>query len=327
MKPSSSLAALLLLSLCACTQSTSEGDAASGEGAQTADVVKAGSKYDFNDGYLSGSLEVKASDATSLTFSMSLVQDHMPHNMGDLDGVAKGANGKFVYTAEDCSIEFTVGKGTIEAKQDVDKGVCGMGHNVFVNGTFKLFEGLKDKLVGGHYDELTIAVSGGYVTGFLRDSIGDPAHGGATCEFTIAGKLGADQRSTNVIVTDAYDSYEGKLMIRDANNIALSVPTLPNACSRMLQEDEFKKAEGYAFKWSGLADPANQGYRSVKADKAYFHDAANGPARKAYVVKGDTVIVTGGDANWVKVRFNPFFEETQDTLGFIAGGDLVALPR
>jgi hypothetical protein len=255
------------------------------------------------------------------------VQDHMPHNMGDLSGVAKGANGKFTFTDEGCKIDFTVKKGAIEAAQDIEKGDCGMGHNVYVNGTFKLWSGLKDKLVAGHYENLAIAVSGGYVTGFLRDSIGDPAHGGATCEFTIAGKLGADQRTTNITITDAYDTYQGKLMIRDANNIALSMPTLPNACSRMLQEDEFKKAEGYAFKWSGLADPERQGYRTVKADKAYFHDAANGPARRAYVLKGDTLIVTGGDANWVKVRFNPFFEENPDTVGFVSGADLVALPR
>jgi hypothetical protein len=323
---STSASLLAVLSLAGCAATTSEDDVASGAGAQTEDVVRAGSRFDLNDGYVSGSLTVSASSATSLSFSISLVQDHMPHNMGDLEGVAKGENGKFKYTDEDCEIDFTVTKDTIEAKQNVDKGICGMGHNVFVDGSFRRWAGLKDKLVSGHYDNLAIAVSNGYVTGSLRDSIGDPSQGGATCEFTIAGKLGADQRQTKVIVTDAYDTYEGTLMIRDADSIALSVPTLPNACSRMLQEDEFKKAEGYAFKWGGLADPERQGYRTVKADKAFFHDAPGSAARRAYVIKGDTVIVTGGDPSWTKVRFNPFFEDNADTLGYLAGADLVALP-
>src|SRR5205085_12228376 len=150
---------------------------------------------------------------------------------------------------------------------------------------------LKDKLVAGHYDSLSLAVNGGYVTGVVRESIGDPAQGGATCEFTIAGKLGPDQKSTKISVTDAYDTVEGRLMIRDANNVAPSMPSLPSACGRMFQESEFAKPEGYAFKWSGLADPERLGYRTVKADKAFFHDAPNGPARRAYVVKGDSVIV------------------------------------
>src|SRR2546422_7932511 len=101
-----------------------------------------------------------------------------------------------------------------------------MGMGVAAKGTFKRFAGMKDKLVAGHYENLAIAVNGGLVTGFVRDSIGDPEHGGATCEFTIAGKLGGDQRSTAVVVTDAYDSYQGKLLIKDERNIALSVPQL-----------------------------------------------------------------------------------------------------
>jgi len=316
---------LVLFSLAACSQSSADSDEAeSGEGAQSADIVAAGSLFNLNDGYMTGSLNVSAADATKLTFELSLVQASMPHNMGDLSGVAKGANGHYVYEEEDCKLDLKVQRDTIEATQE---GSCSMGHNVFANGSFKKWVGLKDKLANGHYDNLTVAVNGGLVTGYLRDSIGDPAHGGATCEFSFAGKVSADQRSTNVTVTDGYETLQGKLMIRDRDNIALSLPSLPNACSRMLQEDEFKKPEGYAFKWAGLANPKNQAYRTVAVDKAFFHDSPSAPARRAYVVKGDTVIVTGGDASFPEVRFNPYLEENPDTLGFIAGSDLVALPR
>ncbi|HEY8074235.1 MAG TPA: hypothetical protein VIF62_09000 [Labilithrix sp.] len=304
--------------LLACSGSAD--DAASSEGAQTADMTaKTGAAYFMNDGYLTGSLNVKAADASSLTFDLSLVQVHRPHNMGDLSGTAKGGDNHFVYTDDDCKLDLVVKQGTIEAKQE---GICGMGFNVAANGTFQEFVGDASKLRSGEYDNLSLSVAGGVVTGMLRDMIGDPAHGGATCELSISGKLGKDERSTDITVTDAYDSYPGKLLVRDEKNVAISVAHLPNACSRMYQEDEFAKPEGYAFKFGGLLDPSVQAFRTVKADKSFFHDTAGGPARKGYVVKGDTVFVTGGSAQWVQVRFVDYLSDVETT-GFVAGSDLL----
>jgi hypothetical protein len=311
----------LLVAASACTQAT-VGGSDSTEGAAT-EGAKLGDYY-LNNGNIQGTLTLKATGSTSLTFALSLVQDHMPHNMGDADGKATGSNGHYVYKGDgDCTIDFKVADTGIAVDQ---KGICGMGMGVYSTGTYTLAGGDPTKLRAGQYEQLAIALHGSSVTGWVRDSVGDPAHGGATCEFIVMGTLGSDETSTDVKVTDGYDTIDGKLLLKGDKSVALQMAQLPNACGRMFQQDEFAKEGGYAFKLGSLLAPEVQGFRTVKADKAYFHEAPDGPAGKAYIVKGDTVQIIGGDDKFPQVDFTPWFEAHPDTVGFVDASDLVPLP-
>jgi hypothetical protein len=320
------LAIPFVLTALACSQG--DGGGSSGDGAQAvsaaADVTVG--EYDRNDGHLSGSIMVTSKTASSVALTLSIAQNHLPHNNGHLEVTASGADRHFVYKEAGCTItfDFAVDGQKLDVQQS--DGACdGMGAGVTAQGTYKLAGADPGKLAPGEYDTLEIAVDGDVVTGMLHDSVGDPTRGGATCEFTLAGRLGADQKSTDVTVSNGFETIKGKLLVPDSLHVALQLPSLPVACTRVVLESDFSKAGGNAFKWSGLLDPTITGYRTVNADKAYFHDEAGGPARKAYILKGQTIqVLEKSTAEWINARFTKSSTEAE-TLGFVAGEDLVPL--
>lgn len=118
-----------------CSQPT-EQDTRSTEGAQTEiKGVPAVGEYQLEGENRSATLVVKASTASSMTFDLEVFNNFGAYNQGFVsDATAKGANGAYEHTSEDCKLSFKVTADAIEIAQD---GICGMGNNVFANGTFK----------------------------------------------------------------------------------------------------------------------------------------------------------------------------------------------
>jgi hypothetical protein len=118
-----------------CSQST-EQETGSTEGAQTATKgVPAVGEYQLEADNRSATLVVKAATASSITFDLEVFNNFGAYNQGFVtDATARGANGAYEHTSEDCKLSFKVTADSIEIAQD---GICGMGNNVFANGTFK----------------------------------------------------------------------------------------------------------------------------------------------------------------------------------------------
>jgi hypothetical protein len=185
-------------------------------------------------------------------------------------------------------------------------------------------------LASAHYDAIDLVVKDGKVSGRFSDFVGDPARGGATCEFTFAGAIeaGGDAEHAKIIATDGWDSTAGELRAIAAiagdvhsGKIALHLDSLLNACSRVapvLEDPDGLTAGGVS-----KMEPDVLGYRSVSAERAHFYDAPDAEPRSAYLVKGDTAIVIGAEAQgFVKARF----KAATTTTGLLALADL-AVPR
>jgi len=176
----------------------------------------------------------------------------------------------------------------------------------------------------GHYDVLDLVVAGGKISGHFRDSVGDPEHGGASCEFTFAGDApAAGTKSANIVAVDGFGSVNGALSIHPAAGgkpgLVLHLDADPNACSRaapMLMD-----AAGTQFDLTSKMESDALGYRSVSADKAFFYDAPGKHPRSAFVLRGDTVVVTGPEANgFLPVKF----VGTKTTTGLVKTSDLAS---
>ena len=177
----------------------------------------------------------------------------------------------------------------------------------------------------GHYEGLDIVVAKGKISGHFFDSVGDPAHGGATCEFTIAGDLpGVGVKTTKILAVDGFDSVPGELSLRAGKGgkpgLVLRLDGSMNACDRaapMLQDPA-----GTPFDLSGKMEGDVQGYRSVSAAKAFFYDAPGKHPRSAFVLRGDTLIVTGPEAKgFVPVSY---VGAKRTTKGFVKTADLAS---
>lgn len=174
------------------------------------------------------------------------------------------------------------------------------------------------KIQSGVYDgELTIVAKGAAVEGTYSAQIGDPAHGGATCSFTFAGFLetvGGVEHG-QITATDGYDVVGGELVAEAGGGVHARLNNTLNACLRVapvLSEE----GVSYGGREAIAADVA--GYRSVKADKAFFYDRAGGDPRAAYVITGDTVQITGPEqSGFYPARYRA-------TKGFLRSSDLQA---
>ncbi len=87
--------------------------------------------------YLStdGELEINDLGYGKAAFRL-LVINHQGH-IGELQGIMTVANGTAKYVAEECELDFTFGSDRITVKQNFDKGTCGAGTNVALEGVYK----------------------------------------------------------------------------------------------------------------------------------------------------------------------------------------------
>lgn len=165
-------------------------------------------------------------------------------------------------------------------------------------------------LVSGHYGELDLAVVDGKVSGSFSAKLGDPAKGGHVCTFTLGG--GTDRGKIKVTAADGWDVVEGSLeaaTVEGKRGLRLHLDRLEDAmiaCS-ITTPDLFKDGAVVALDSNldaGILDAGILGYRTVSAKKAWFYDAPGGKARAAYVVRGDTVVVTGAEqAGFLPVKY------------------------
>lgn len=83
-----------------------------------------------------GELEINDLGYGKLAFRL-LVINHQGH-IGDLQGIMIVNDGTGKYAAEECELNFSIGRDRIEVKQNFNKGTCGAGTNVALEGVFKL---------------------------------------------------------------------------------------------------------------------------------------------------------------------------------------------
>ena len=136
-------------------------------------------------------------------------------------------------------------------------------------------EVVSSPLESGHYgDVLDVVVTDGTISGRFKDSVGDPLHGGASCEFTFSGKLGTGKSMISVV--DGYSHVAGTLSVK-ANakpgkpGVVLRLNADPSACSRAAPV--LLETSGVSFELTRKMDAGVAGYRSVSAEKAFFYDA------------------------------------------------------
>lgn len=82
-----------------------------------------------------GELEINDLGYGKAAFRL-LVINHQGH-IGDLQGIMTVANGTAKYVAEECELDFTFAGDRITVKQNFDKGTCGAGTNVALEGVYK----------------------------------------------------------------------------------------------------------------------------------------------------------------------------------------------
>lgn len=175
-------------------------------------------------------------------------------------------------------------------------------------------------LVSGHYGELDLAVVDGKVSGSFSAKLGDPAKGGHVCTFTLGG--GTDRGKIKVTAADGWDVVEGSLeaaTVEGKPGLRLHLDRLEDtmiACS-ITTPDLFN--DGVMVAFDSKLDASILGYRTVKAKTASFYDAPGGKPRAAYVVKGDTVVVTGAEqAGFLPVKY----VGKKTTSGFVKTSEL-----
>jgi hypothetical protein len=180
--------------------------------------------------------------------------------------------------------------------------------------------GAATKIGSGVYDgELQLVVKGTHLEGSYFSQIGDPEHGGAQCYFTVAGwieNVGGVEHA-HVTAVDGWSATAGEL-IATANGVRFSTVNSLSACMRTSPELQ----NGFELSRSGSIGGAIAGFRSVQADKTFFYDRAGGNPRAAYVMKSDTVQVTGPEQNgFLPVQY---VGNTATTKGFLKTADLAA---
>lgn len=82
-----------------------------------------------------GELEINDLGYGKAAFRL-LVINHQGH-IGELQGIMTVSNGAAKYVAEECELNFTFGTDRVTVKQNFDKGTCGAGTNVALEGVYK----------------------------------------------------------------------------------------------------------------------------------------------------------------------------------------------
>jgi hypothetical protein len=181
--------------------------------------------------------------------------------------------------------------------------------------------GAATKIGSGVYDgELQLVAKGTHLEGSYFSQVGDPEHGGAQCYFTISGyieNVGGVEHA-HVTAVDGWSATAGEI-IATANGVRFSTVNMLSACMRTSPELQ----NGFELTKSESISGAIQGFRSVQADKAFFYDRAGGNPRAAYVMKSDTVQVTGPEqSGFLPVQY---VGNTATTKGFLKTADLAAM--
>lgn len=182
--------------------------------------------------------------------------------------------------------------------------------------------------VSATYGDLQLVVNRGELRGSYFTSIGDPAHGGATCSFTFSGRA-SDHGVASVTATDGYDHTQGALRVlplkpgQVAPDLVLTLTDSLNACSRIWGDRPMEIGDGERF-----ADMDAAGWAPVRVDKTYFYDAPGSAKRAAYVMKGDivTILAAGNDPIVTKGFVHASFtnEAGRTTTGYLSLSDLDA---
>ena len=188
-------------------------------------------------------------------------------------------------------------------------------------------------LESAHYGELDLVVRDNAVSGHYFSSVGDPSHGGATCEFTFSGPIstvqapdGTTVQSATISAVDGSDKVAGKLTALSAGHgdvkkakVQLKLAEDLGGCMR---SSPMLSTGGVDFSGDAKMEADVVGYRSIAAERAYFSDAPNAAPGKAYVVRGQTVTAIAAEAQgFVKARF----VGKKTTTGFLKSGDLAPL--
>ena len=179
------------------------------------------------------------------------------------------------------------------------------------------------KITTGDWGALKLVVANGTVSGTFASTVGDPALSQTTCAFTVGGTItSAKGDRATIVAADGSDATVGEIFTTTVNGkLSLSVRTskLLNACDRAAID--LAQPSGFVTEASKKLAADVAGYRTVSSEKAFFYDSTGGAPRSAYVVRGDTVVITGADASgFVKARF----EGKTVTTGFLKASDLTA---
>jgi hypothetical protein len=173
-------------------------------------------------------------------------------------------------------------------------------------------------LKSGQYEELSLVVKDGHFSGKVESSVGDPSHGGATCTFVFSGTVHGDR--SELSTDDGYETGGGTLILREGG-VALQLSPIPNACSRTFPMDDLTAEQGYLFTREGEGDDALR-YVAVHAERLPFHASANGPVRRAYVVRGDLLtVLPDSTKEWLHVSYVPMFG-SRTTTGWVSAAEL-----
>lgn len=182
--------------------------------------------------------------------------------------------------------------------------------------------GAATKISSGVYDgELQLVVTGTHIEGSYFSQVGDPEHGGAQCYFTVAGfieNVGGVEHA-HVTAVDGWSATAGEIVAGANGVVSFKTVNSLSACMRTSPELQ----NGFDLSKSENLKAGVVGYRSVQADKTFFYDRAGGNPRAAYVMKSDTVEVTGPEQNgFLPVQY---VGNTATTKGFLKTADLAAL--
>lgn len=178
----------------------------------------------------------------------------------------------------------------------------------------------------GVYEQgsLELVVADGYVNGRMNESVGDPNRGGATCSFTFEGKI--EGAKADLLFQDGFESTVGSIRVvagktgdaLSARKVELKMLSSINACMRIFGD---RLEQGFVLGDAKPLPAGVLGFRTVEAEKAFFHDNPEAAPRASYVVQGDQVIVTGVQmADMVPVKYVGATGKT--TAGWLAAEDL-----
>lgn len=163
----------------------------------------------------------------------------------------------------------------------------------------------------GLFGSLALATHDGVVTGSVRED---------KCEFTVAGTIPAQNPIELALLTpDA--TRRARLQVIDDQNVLFSTSDLPAACVGVF--DPVQLVGGLPLKLRANISTSVLGFRTIAAKRAYFHDAAGGPARPDFVIRGQTVQQLGESTNgYAQVRYTS--ERGAPTVGYLAQADMIA---
>jgi hypothetical protein len=167
-------------------------------------------------------------------------------------------------------------------------------------------------LATGLYGSLAVVVHNGMLTG---------AVGEGACSFTVTGPIpNVNPIQLDLITPDG--KKPAQLEFVNATTLSFRTTNLPSSCIGVFDPTEL--ASGTTLVLRANLSTDLMAFRTVQADKAFFHDLPNSPARASFVIRGQTVRQIGvATDGFALVTFtNPQGVKTQ---GFLAETDLVSL--